>query len=392
MLRLSRFGKQATGTLLAFLLVQIIVFAKTPDETDLSKWENFDFSKKSIELKEIKNLHLEDLRLLRGIVFGKRGRIFKDRDIADYLKTRSWYKPNKNFQNSLLNDIESKNIDVIREAESLQHSYIEPGDLRFWQTKLMTEEQLGYHTAAEWKIILAEVEAIHGRMFVDEPWLQKYFEERYWYKADANYSPKVLSETERKNIQTINAARNKERKVAVSPGEMDLFQNALLTEQMLKGLTIHELRLMRNEFFARHGHIFKQEWLARYFKNTGYDWYEPVSPDKESTLSETEEQNVKLIQTYENKLREQLLTKVIKSEELDGLFAEDAKILRNEIFARHGKVFKDKELKDYFSSFDWYKPDPKFKETSLNKTEKKNVATIYTYEKEAVSKFAIIEG
>jgi len=392
MLKLSRFSKQMMSILLTLFLVQAFLFARTPDETDLTKWESFDFSKNGIEIKDVQDLPLEELRLLRGIVFGKRGRIFKDKDIADYLKTRSWYKPNKNFQNSMLGDVERKNIDVIREAEALQHSYIEPGDLRFWQTKVMTEEELGYHTAAEWKIILSEVEAIHGKTFENEPWLQKYFEERYWYKANPSYSPKVLSETERKNIQTIIAARNKERKVAVSPGEMDLFQNALLTEQMLKGLTIHELRLMRNEFFARHGHIFKQQWLASYFENIGYGWYEPVAPDKETPLSEIEDNNVKLIQAYENKLREQLLTKVIKTEMLFGLFAEDARILRNEIFARHGKVFSDKVLQNYFTSFDWYKPDPKFKEKNLTATEKKNVATIYAYEKEAISKFTTIEA
>jgi hypothetical protein len=391
MLRLSGLIKRAFFSAILLLLIQSFVFA-APDETSIQQWESFDFAKRGIQLKEIEDMPLEDLRLLRGIVFGKHGRVFKDADIRDYLKSRSWFKPNPKFQNSMLNDIERKNIDVIREAESLKHDFIQPGDLRFWRDKLMTEESLGYHTAAEWRILIAEVEAIHGKRFDNEPWLQTYFEERYWYRPNSNYSPKILSDTERKNIQTMIEARNKDRNVAISPGEMDLFQNAPLKEEMLRGLTIHELRLIRNEFFARHGRTFKQRWMAQYFFETGYNWYEPVAKNKETPLSAIEKQNVELIQRYENKLREELASGEITPEMLEGLFAEDARTLRNEIFARRGKVFKDKKLQQYFSSFDWYKANAKFDEKSLTATEKKNVATILEYEKEAISKFAIVEG
>jgi hypothetical protein len=389
MLRFTNLISRAASISLLLFFFQAFVFAS---ESEMNKWEKFDFSKQSVQLEDIQNLKLEDLRLLRGIVFGKHGRIFKDLDIREYLKTRSWFKPNPKFNNAMLNDIERKNIDVIREAESLKHTVIEPGDLRFWQTKLMTEDNLGYHTAAEWRILIAEVEAIHGKRFNDEPWLQKYFEERYWYKASTNYDPKVLTEIERRNIQTMIETRNKERNVAVSPGEMDLFQNVLLTEEILKGLTLNELRLMRNEFFARHGRRFNERWLAQHFWGMGYDWYEPVAQSKETPLSEIEKQNVETIQRYENKVREQLMTSEIESEMLAGLFSEDVRTLRNEIFARHGKIFKDKKLQNYFSSFDWYNPDSTFNEKNLTAMEKKNVATLLEYEKDAISKFAIVEG
>lgn len=389
MLRQVNLVSRAAALSLLLFLFQSFAFA---GEAGLTKWEKFDFSKQSVELKDIQDLPLEDLRLLRGIVFGKRGRIFKDADIYDYLKTRSWYKANPNFSNAMLNDIERKNIDAIREAEALKHEFIEPGDLRFWQDKLMTEDQLGYHTPAEWRILIAEIEAIHGKRFDDEPWLQKYFEERYWYKANPNYDPKVLTETERKNIQTMFETRNKERDIAVSPGEMDLFENAPLKEEMLKGLTLNELRLMRNEFFARHGQQFSERWLSQHFFMVGYDWYRPVSRTKVTPLSEIEKQNVATIQRYENSLREQLVSTEIGREMLEGLFSEDARILRNEIFARHGKVFKDKKLQNYFSGFAWYKPNAKFDEKTLSEIEKKNVATLLEYESEAISKFAAIEG
>ncbi|MEK6742654.1 MAG: YARHG domain-containing protein [Nitrospirota bacterium] len=57
------------------------------------------------------------------------------------------------------------------------------------------------------------------------------------------------------------------------------------------------------------------------------------------------------------------------------------KALRNEIYARHGRVFTTPEMKQIFEKSPWYKPKPDFKETDLNETEKKNVELIQEYEK-----------
>src|SRR6185295_7048956 len=101
--------------------------------------------------------------------------------INQYLKTRNWYKPDENFQNSALNDTERKNLDVIRIAEAQQHDTVQPGDMRLWQDKPLTRKKLGMHTNAEWTVLASEIEAIHGKRFDDTLWLQQYFDERYWY-------------------------------------------------------------------------------------------------------------------------------------------------------------------------------------------------------------------
>ena len=43
-------------------------------------------------------------------------------------------------------------------------------------------------------------------------------------------------------------------------------------------------------------------------------------------------------------------------EELQGLSADQLAIVRNEIFARRGRYFKDDALRAYFSQFPWYQP------------------------------------
>jgi hypothetical protein len=334
-------------------------------------------------------LPLEDLKVLRGIVFGRHGRIFKDAEIKVYLEATSWYKANPDFNNSMLNNLERRNLDLIRDAEAGKHKRIEPGDMRYWRTRPIARKKLGNHSGAEWKVLVAEVEAIHGKRF-DDAWLQQYFDERYWYVPSAHYDAKKLSPIEQKNLDLLSTAQKKERKVALLPGDMELFENKTISEQMLRGLSLHELRLLRNEVYARHGRIFRAPWLQQYFDLQ--TWYVADENFKDEQLSGSDKLNVETIVRYETRIHEELGTTPITRSLLEGLFAEDASQMRQEIYARHGKVFKEPWLQKYFASFDWYKADPNFSDVSLSEIEKRNIATIQAYEKRAVTAMSTIEG
>lgn len=52
------------------------------------------------------------------------------------------------------------------------------------------------------------------------------------------------------------------------------------------------------------------------------------------------------------------------------------RLLRNEIFARHGYIFDSKDLSTYFNSFTWYKPNPGFSESNLSQSERENISLI----------------
>lgn len=262
--------------------------------------------------------------------------------------------------------------------------------MRFWQTKAFKSEQIFAETAAEWRVMIAEIEAVHGKTFPDEPWLQKYFEERYWYKSNPNYQPTVLSPIEKQNLQTLAEARDKDRKVAVSPGDMDKFQNAPLGEDLLKGATLNDLCVMRNEFWARRGKTFATPGFKAFYEF--YDWYKPLKDQSKVKLNDIETANVAVIQNYENKIRASLTAEVLEPEDFQGLFVEDLRVLRNEIYAKHGRIFKDAAQQKTFAAMDWYKPNPDFKDEMLPETESKNLAAIREAEKQAVSKFALVEG
>ena len=376
-----------------FLLATLGAFSSVlaQDEyANIKTWESFDFRGSNITAKDLSALTLYDLKFVRGIVFGKHGRIFKDPDIKRYLQSRDWYKPDAEFKNSSLNNTERENLDVIRLTEAGQHETVEPGDMRLYQNKALTRRKLGTHTNAEWTVLAAEVEAIHGKRFDDDPWLQQYFDERYWYQPAERYNPKGLSAIELKNLQLIDTIRRQQRKVAIAPGDMELFENKVIAEAMLGGLSLHELRLLRNEIYARHGRVFKTLWLQQYFG--GQVWYDANEEFKDEELTGADKTNVETIVAYENKLHNQLSTKPVTRALLNGLFVEDVRKMRDEIYARHGKVFKNEWTQKYFASFDWYKPDPKFTDASLSAVEKANLTTIAAYEKRAVSAMSVIEG
>lgn len=78
--------------------------------------------------------------------------------------------------------------------------------------------------------------------------------------------------------------------------------------------------------------------------------------------------------------------KYLSENEVRSVTAEDMAIGRNEIFARHGYIFKDEGLRAYFESTSWYEgtvPSDQFNaDTVFNDFEKKNVELIKRVEGE----------
>ncbi|MCI6858642.1 MAG: YARHG domain-containing protein [Eubacterium sp.] len=72
-------------------------------------------------------------------------------------------------------------------------------------------------------------------------------------------------------------------------------------------------------------------------------------------------------------------------DELGLLDGPGLKITRNEIYARHGRIFNDQELQDYFRRQKWYVPQTAandFDESCLNDVEEYNVKLIQKYEQQ----------
>ncbi|MCD6360425.1 MAG: YARHG domain-containing protein [Armatimonadetes bacterium] len=67
--------------------------------------------------------------------------------------------------------------------------------------------------------------------------------------------------------------------------------------------------------------------------------------------------------------------------DLAGLSNWQLTLARNEIYARHGRPFNNPNIRAYFQSTGWYRPNPAFSESWLSQTESRNASFIRDYQK-----------
>ena len=76
---------------------------------------------------------------------------------------------------------------------------------------------------------------------------------------------------------------------------------------------------------------------------------------------------------------------ILMSGVLNLFSAKELKIMRNEIFARHGYIFKSTDMQNYFAMQKWYKPTSADVTKELTPIERVNVSLINIMEKEKVA-------
>ena len=115
---------------------------------------------------------------------------------------------------------------------------------------------------------------------------------------------------------------------------------------------------------------------------------DPSADETDNTNSETQETNDSEnseTATKQDYLLPESDSRYISKSELGGFTKEECRIARNEIYARHGRMFDDESLQAYFDSLDWYSPSiapDDFDESSLNDYERANLDLIIAYETE----------
>ena len=78
--------------------------------------------------------------------------------------------------------------------------------------------------------------------------------------------------------------------------------------------------------------------------------------------------------------------RLVTEYELQGMSGRDLEIMRNEIYARHGWVFRRPDLRRYFESQPWYRPNQdglanRMVEAGLSGVERRNVQIIQEQER-----------
>ncbi|MCV9388438.1 YARHG domain-containing protein [Reichenbachiella ulvae] len=92
--------------------------------------------------------------------------------------------------------------------------------------------------------------------------------------------------------------------------ENNSIKTELIAIEDLNEKSLDDLRIIRNEIFARKGYRFKSDDLVKYF--SGFDWYEPKYDNVDSLLSDLDKQNIQNIVELEKEKRRELERKEIK--------------------------------------------------------------------------------
>ena len=192
-----------------------------------------------------------------------------------------------------------------------------------------------------------------------------------------DYSPKEHSAIERANADTVALGRMRDLKLDVAPGMMYLFQTTALTDSLLRGVSLYELRILRNEVYARHGRRFETSWLRDYFKNE--PWYTASRLHDRPTVGDREGERQNHSSSGSAAARGPFSARAVESRRRRPLPGDRTSPAKRDLRAARS-AFKDPHLQSYFASQSWYHADPKFSLRSLTPIERKNVDFILAYE------------
>lgn len=128
----------------------------------------------------------------------------------------------------------------------------------------------------------------------------------------------------------------------------------LITRNNIKHISLDEIRLMRNEIYARKGYTFKDQNLQEYFENK--DWYHKSATNEKIKLNDIEQKNVVFLKKIEKELKLERVSLVEQLIELKKLVSSNnSKQLKNRF-----DVELDDDLKTTLSYIDlkdlnWHK-------------------------------------
>ena len=196
-----------------------------------------------------------------------------------------------------------------RDYYDLETGYVAPtsNSVFFFRSELTQTDKTWLRLARN------EIYARRGYVFSD-PDLKEYFESMPWYTPGENKGiTKKFNKYETHNVSLLSTIEDvlNRKKVSLSGTYLKYYDanveyilpdshDTAITRSDLKGMNAAQLKLARNEIFARHGYYFETEALLRYFAFCS--WYRP-NKKKTSTgslgLSSVENKNVSVIKSCE---------------------------------------------------------------------------------------------
>lgn len=260
-----------------------------------------------------------------------------------------------------------------------------------WLAVECKDKFLEKRTLRELAILRNTIYSRYGWDGYRKPWLRTYFHAQPWFKPNPNFTYHLISEVDR--------------------------QNAHLIASREQTLIAHELNRMQDDVYARHGKIWNDVpvWKLKIGKelrschnpedpSRGDDdwrdcryrsvsWYTPNPAYTDALLTSDDKIELGLLSRAlglpqgdydesEETDQAKALDRLFTVEELRQLSIRDLRILRNTIYARHGRPFKSAILQSHFNGMKWYKRRSDYSDKLLTKNDNRNIALIKSVENE----------
>lgn len=173
-------------------------------------------------------------------------------------------------------------------------------------TYRLKSADLQEYSLSDLRLMRNAIYAMHGYIFKNAE-MRAHFSDFEWYYPQYNNVDSKLSAIENANVKTIQNRENELKKTGKSAASASVNQanpflflsKSKLTASEVEAEDKGQLAIWRNAIYAKHGYIFKNASLKKYFSK--FSWYTPKSDNVESQLTAIERANVKLILDAEKK-------------------------------------------------------------------------------------------
>lgn len=230
----------------------------------------------------------------------------------------------------------------------------------YYFDRKISEADLKDKTLRELSLVRNSIFARAGNEFRKQ-WLNDYFAQFAWYEPTGL----DMSKVSKRDLE--NAALVAEFEVGISRKELQATEANLLN--LLKQKKIAKTEWLELGLISRalgrsvpagyHSYWQKQQGQGADaggagLRDVGKTWVDPFDPKS--------------------------FDRILKVVHLTDYSRRDLRLLRNTIYARHGRAFKSDSLRQYFARQDWYKVDKNFQDSQLTEVDQKNLKLIMSVE------------
>ena len=355
-----------------------------------------DTDKELLTEEDVKDLPAQLLAYGRYEILAKHGELFESEELKDYFGTQKWYfgfLADEKEVEGLLNDYEKENLAFLKKQEKAEGEY--ELDQKDFDYELVEKWLAGTYVPGEEEI----------RTGGQEAGMEKKEEESSG-KKKAGAKKNSGKETEKAETEA-PAAEVKETKAAETEAATAEVVETKAAETEAAAAEVVETKAAETEAAAAEVEETKaaeteatvaeaaetkaaaevdetkapeteaaagSEKDSKFEDLSGVDLFD-LSPEIQETATKEKE-----TEAAEDTRSEYIFadadTRYLTKEEVDKLSLQAVCYAKNEIYARHGRMFLDREIYKYFLTRMWYEPTyapEEFDESCLNEYEKANI-------------------